>query len=106
MLAQAIPWQKLEQQFALLYFHTGLPSYPLRKMAGLWRLKHVYHLSDERLVALWQENPYCWYFCGEATFQWTQRCAASDLVHFRKRWTRRGFDIVLADLELEVCLTR
>jgi transposase, IS5 family len=48
-------------------------------------LKHLYNLSDERVVAHWETNSYFQYLAGEATFQWGQPCAASDLVHFRHR---------------------
>ena len=41
-------------------------------MAALLMLKHLYNLSDERVVAMWQENLYYQYFAGEATLQWGQ----------------------------------
>ena len=89
-LAQIIPWQKLEKDFEPLYARVGLPSHPVRKMAGLLMLKQLYGLSDERVVAMWQENPYFQFFAGEATLQWGQPCAASDLVHFRHRIGEEG----------------
>jgi len=63
-LAQAIPWGRIEKEFASLYGSVGLPSHPIRKMAGLLMLKHTYNLSDERVVAVWQENPYYQFFTG------------------------------------------
>ncbi|XWN35101.1 MAG: transposase [Roseivirga sp.] len=48
-------------------------------MTGLLLLQRIFNLSDERLVELWQENPYFQCFCGKNAFQWTQPCAASDL---------------------------
>jgi Transposase domain (DUF772) len=39
----------------------------------------LYNLSDERVVAMWQENLYYQYLAGEATFQWGQPCAALDI---------------------------
>jgi transposase, IS5 family len=72
LLARVIPWKKLEEAFAPLYARVGLPSHPIRKMAALLMLKHLYNLSDERVVAMWQESPYYQYFAGEATFQWGQ----------------------------------
>ena len=69
LLAQVIPWKKLEEEFASRYGTVGLPSHPIRKMAALLMLKHLYNLSDERVVAMWQENPYYQYLAGEATFQ-------------------------------------
>ena len=85
ILAKAIPWKTLEKKLEHLYSNTGAPSHPLRRMVGILLLQRIYNLSDERVVALWKENPYFQYFCGEAAFQWEQPCAASDLVHFRKR---------------------
>ena len=67
-----------------------MPSHPIRKMAALLRLKHGYNLSDERVVAHWETNPYFQYFSGEAPFQWGQPCAASDLGHFRHRLGEDG----------------
>jgi transposase, IS5 family len=58
LLARVIPWEKIEEAFAPLYGKVGLPSHPIRKMAALLMLKHLYNLSDERVVAMWQENPY------------------------------------------------
>ncbi|XWN35306.1 MAG: hypothetical protein ROO73_00730 [Roseivirga sp.] len=34
--------------------------------------------------------------CGKNAFQWTQPCAASDLVHFRKRIGQQGIDFLFA----------
>ena len=92
LLAQAIPWKNLEKDFAPLYAKVGLPSHPIRKMAALLMLKYLYNLSDERVVALWIENPYFQYFAGQDTFQWEQPCAASDLVHFRNRLGKEGIE--------------
>ena len=83
LLAQVIPWKQLAEAFAPRYGRVGLPSHPIRNMTALLMLQHSYNLSDDRVVAMWQKNPYYQYFSGEATFQWGQPCAASDLVHFR-----------------------
>jgi hypothetical protein len=58
LLARAIPWKKLEESFALLYARVGFPSHSMSKMASLWMCKYRYHLSDERVVAHWETNPY------------------------------------------------
>ena len=74
----------------------GLPSHPI----ALLILKYLYNLSDERVVAHWETNPYFQYLAGEATFQWGQPCAASDLVHFRHRLGEKDieklFDLSIA----------
>ena len=90
LLAEKIPWQKIEKAFDGLYSHTGSPAKAIRRMAGLLILKYLFNLSDERLVALWKENIYFQYFCGEAYIQKTPPCAASDLVHFRNRIGEKG----------------
>lgn len=90
LLAQVIPWKQLEEAFIPLYGRVGLPSHPIRKMAALLMLKHLYNLSDERVVERWETEPYFQYLDGEATFQWGQPCAASDMVHFRHRLGEKG----------------
>lgn len=89
-LTDIIPWQQIENQFKHLYAKVGCPSHPIRKMAGLLLLQYIYKLSDEKVVAVWEQNVYFQYFSGEACFQWSQPCAASDLVHFRKRIGEAG----------------
>jgi transposase, IS5 family len=78
LLARVIPWKKLAESFAPLYGRVGLPSHPIRKMAALLMRTLLYPLSDERVVAHWETNPYYQYLAGEATFQWGPPCAASD----------------------------
>ena len=94
LLANIIPWESLEQQFAQLYAKTGAPSHPIRLMTGLLLLQRIYNLSDERITMLWQENPYFQAFCGKTNFHWEQPCAASDLVHFRKRLGKKGMEVL------------
>lgn len=84
-LSHELDWSILESAFADLYSHTGAPAKPVRRMAGLLMLKQVFNLSDERVVEVWQQNPYYQYFTGETHFQWQKPCDPSDLVHFRKR---------------------
>ena len=95
-LAHAIPWKTLEDKFEHLYSHTGTPSHHLSKMVGITLLQRIYNLSDERVVAMWMEALYFQYFCGEASLQWQQPCAASDLVHFRKRLGKEGIQALFA----------
>lgn len=95
-LAHAIPCKTLEDKFEHLYSYTGAPSHHLRKMIGITLLQRIYNLSDERVVESWIENPYFQYFCREAVLQWQQPCAASDLVHFRKRLGKKGIQALFA----------
>ena len=90
LLANQIPWKQIEEEFQTLYAKVVTKAHPIRKMVALLMLKYIYNLSDERVVSMWIESPYFQYFSGEATFQWEQPCAASDLVHFRKRIGKKG----------------
>lgn len=93
-LSQGIDWKLIEIEFTPLYSKTGTPSKPIRLMAGLLILKQVYDLGDETVIPAWIRDPYMQFFCGEATFQWTQPCDPSDLVHFRKRIGEKGIELI------------
>ena len=95
-LSLTIPWEKIEKDFEQFYPTQGAPSHPLRLMVGLLLLQRIYNLSDERITAWWKENPYCQFFCGKTHFQWRQPCAASDLVHFRKRIGEKGASLLFS----------
>lgn len=94
-LADTIPWQSLEEEFAVLYSHTGRKAHPIRLMVGLLILKQLRNLSDESVVERWVENGYYQYFCGEAYFQWESPCHPTDLVLFRKRIGEEGAQNIL-----------
>ena len=90
ILAHKFPWEKVEKEFSKLYAHTGQPDRPIRRMVGLTLLQRIKNLSDEQVVENFKQNPYYQFFCGEASFQWGQPCAAADLTHFRKRIGEEG----------------
>lgn len=53
----------------------------------------MYNLSDEKLVEEhWEMNAHFQYFGGLEHQKWGQPCAASDLVHFRKRIEESGVE--------------
>src|SRR3982750_2280829 len=90
----------MEKHLSSLYPSMGAPSHPIRKMVGLLPLQHLFRWSDRSIVEAWKENPYYQHFTGEANLQWQQPCAASDLVHFRKRLAEAGLDYLKITLEL------
>lgn len=94
VLAHAIDWKSIENNFSVFYSNTGTPSKPVRMMAGLLILKYLENLSDERVVAAWVQNPYFQYFCGEQFFQWNFPCTPSDLTHFRNRIGTEGVKFI------------
>jgi len=100
-LAQKLPWALFEQEFSHCYASVGRPAKPIRLMVGLLLLKQLENLSDERVVAVWVQNPYHQAFCGMANFQWELPCDPTDLVYFRKRIGEAGMEKILqASVEL------
>lgn len=96
LLAHEIDWGYFEEEFKDLYADKGRPAHSIRLMVSLLILKSVYNLSDERLVeAHWEMNAYFQFFSGEKLQRWGQPCAASDLVHFRKRIGEAGVEKIL-----------
>ena len=76
-----------------MYSKKGRPAHPIRLMVSLLILKAVYDLCDEELVEKhWEMNVYFQFFSGKQIQQWGQPCAASDLVHFRKRIGKSGVE--------------
>lgn len=97
-LANKIKWSGLEAAFLPLYCaDNGRPAKPIRLMVGLLILKHIRNLSDENVVAQWEENSYYQYFCGELSFVPGRPCAPSDLVHFRHRIGKDGMELIFQE---------
>ena len=65
-LAKRIPWQRFEDEFAGLYGQAGRLAKPIRLMVGLFLLKQLENLSDERVVEAWVANPYFQAFWGSS----------------------------------------
>ena len=94
-LASVIPWEKFDQDFAVHYVcGIGAPSKPIRVMVGLLLLKQLENLSDEEVVLQWKRNPYYQAFCGMTEFQQDKPCHSTELVHFRKRIGKDGFESI------------
>jgi transposase, IS5 family len=97
-LAQAINWRFLEEQFGAVYTDgPGRPPLPTRLMAGLAILKHTYNLSDEVVCALWVENPYYQYFCGEEFFQHKLPLDRSSMTNWRNRMGEERLQALLQE---------
>ena len=96
-LASRIDWQACQDQFGGLYAAgVGRPGHPIRLMVGLQLLKHTSNLSDEEVVALWVENPYWQYFCGEQYFSHHSPIDPSLMTGFRKRVGQTGCEFILS----------
>ena len=66
-------------------------------MAGLLLLKDAKGLSDEEVCAVWRENPYFQYFCGEEFFQHRLPVEPPSLSIFRKRIGAAGAECLLQE---------
>lgn len=98
ILTHKIGWQTFEDNFSKHYCKdNGRPAKPIRLMVGLLILKHLRNLSDESVVEQWSENVYYQYFCGLEEFVSTPPCAASELVHFRKRIGEDGMELIFQE---------
>lgn len=62
-------------------------------MCGLIIIKYLRNISDESMVEQFSENAYYQYFCRYMQFAPKFPCAASELVHFRKRIGGKGMEL-------------
>lgn len=94
-LTGKIPWKEIEEEFSVLYHHSGRPGIPIRLMVALLILKQLYNLSDETVVERWVENPYFQFFSGETVFRWDFPIHPTNLVYFRRRIGQEGVKKIL-----------
>jgi IS5 family transposase len=98
ILSKVIDWQIFEDAFSGLYSPDfGSPAKPIRLMVSLLILKHLRDLSDESVVAQWEENAYYQFFSGMEVFTPGPPCASSELVHFRNRIGEQGCLLILKE---------
>ena len=92
-LAGVVDWAGLERDLAPHYcLDNGRPAGSIRLMAGLIFLKDAKGLSDEEVCAVWRENPYFQYFCGEEFFQHRLPVEPPSLSIFRRRIGAEGVE--------------
>ncbi|MGH6794010.1 MAG: IS5 family transposase [Methylocella sp.] len=97
-LAGLVDWAGLEADFGQYYSTDwGRPGSSIRLMAGLCFLKDAKGLSDEEVCAVWRENPYFQYFCGEEFFQHRLPVEPPSLSIFRKRVGKAGLERLLQE---------
>lgn len=85
-LAQLIPWEEFEAQYAeQLSEDMGAPAKSFRMALGALIIKERLGTSDIETVEQIRENPYLQYFLGLSEYSDKAPFEASMLVHFRKR---------------------
>ena len=58
-------------------------------------LQHIFGVSDERVVAMWVENPYWQAFCGYDFLRWELPVHPTSLTRWRKRIGVAGVEKIL-----------
>ena len=85
-LAELIPWDELEDDYASQFCKGfGAPAKPFRMALGALIIKARLGLTDEELVEQIKENPYLQFFIGLEVFQHSAPFDPSMMVYFRKR---------------------
>lgn len=106
-LGRRIPWQDFHDEFKVHYKKGGAPGKPIRLMVGLLILKQLHDLSDETVVLQWKQNPYYQAFCGMTEFQLKEPCHSTELVKFRNRIGKDGFEkIFQMSIDLHGCYAK
>jgi transposase, IS5 family len=86
-MAEIIPWDKIEQEYAkLLENEIGNVSKPTRMALGALIIKEKCGYSDIETVEQIEENPYLQYFIGLKEYKTEAPFNSSLMVHFRKRF--------------------
>jgi transposase, IS5 family len=90
-LAEIIPWQEIEEQYASK-FNTfkGNVAKPARLAFGALFVQAKMDLRDRECAELIAENPYIQYFLGFSEYQSNPPVSASTFVYFRKRIKAAG----------------
>ncbi len=63
-------------------------------MVGLLLLKQLENISDENIVLQFKRNPYYQYFCGFTDYTPSLPCHSTELVKFRNRIGKDGFEFI------------
>lgn len=94
-LAELLPWDRIEERYALKFENNGHPAHPCRMALGALLIKQRLRCSDEWTVRHVSENPYLQYFIGMK--EYGDRCpfGASTMVAFRKRFSEEDLSEIL-----------
>ena len=89
-LAQIIPWDEIETEYAFMFpSDRGNVAKPVRMALGSLLIQARCGYTDRELVQQITENPYLQYFIGLKEYQLTKPFTANALVKFRKRFTAK-----------------
>ena len=99
-LANLIPWDEIEEEYAKLFPNPiGNVAKPARMALGALLIKERCGFTDQETVEQITENPYLQYFLGFKEFTLETPFDSSLMVHFRKRFTPE----ILNDINERIC---
>jgi hypothetical protein len=90
-MANLIPWNDFEDDYAANFSEEGPPAKPLRMALGALIIQAKCSYTDEETLMQISEKPYLQYFIGLKEFQKEAPFDPSLMTHFRKRL---NFDVV------------
>ena len=86
IMAELIPWDDFEEEYAKLFSaEKGAPAKLFRMALGTLIIKEKLGTSDRETIEQIRKNPYLQYFIGLNCYQQEPPLESSMLVHFRKR---------------------
>ena len=86
-MSEQIPWDNIEDEYALLFGDTGNPAKTCRMALGALLIQQKLNISDRETVSQIAENPYLQYFIGLSEYTTHSAFNATSMVNFRKRFT-------------------
>ena len=96
-LSRNINWDKMTEALSIHYSpDKGRRAIPVRKMAAMVLLKHLYGGTDEGILLKWLEDPAFQYFSGEVYRKQEMPFSRSELVKFRHRIGRQGMEVIFS----------
>ncbi|MGN0651393.1 MAG: transposase [Gemmiger sp.] len=84
-LAQAIDWDRFEQEYSENFSAGGKIAIPARMAYGSLIIRAAYHATDRQTIALIRESPYLQYFLGFETFTDEVPFSSRSMERFRAR---------------------
>ena len=97
-LAELVPWETVEEIYALQFENNGHPAHPARMALGALIIKQRLKCSDVWTVRHISENPYLQYFIGLKEYSDVCPFGASTMVAFRKRFSQEDIAAILVAL--------
>ena len=94
-LADLVPWNSVELEYAKQFVDNGHPAHPARVALGALIIKQRLKCSDEWTVRHVSENPYLQFFLGMKEYTSKAPFGASTMVEFRKRFPPKAVAAIL-----------